>query len=120
MLGSVVSSTRANAWVSISLCAGIFVAPSAHEAAAGTLIQITNSSLIDVVLSDLVVYGEMGKSKTFLAPSDTSDDVMVKRGDSKIFDAGFEITKYVVSRTSGSSEFETSIFDVQQLKPKKL
>jgi hypothetical protein len=67
-----------------------------------------------------VVYGAGGLMKTILKPGDASDDINIPIGSSRLFDAGFEVTKYVISKTVAGSESETLLFDVKQLRPQPI
>jgi hypothetical protein len=58
---------------------------------------------------------------TILKPGDPTDDIPLDPGKSFIRDAGFEITSYIVSRTTAlQGEVETLLADVKQLKPRKV
>jgi hypothetical protein len=103
--------------------ASILVITGTTSAVAGNIIQVTNNDNTTHILSDLIVYDANGNKKTLLKPGDTSDDVSMNRGTSRVFDAGFEVDKYVISESTGgvlAGEAETEVFKVKQLKAKKI
>lgn len=80
----------------------------------------TNTGQKEVTLSDLVVYlGAFGK-QVVLKPSDASDDIRVGPGVQKLFALDFNPASYVISVMDGVSELETSVFNVDVVKPKKI
>lgn len=91
-------------------------------ASAGTIIQVTNTQPANKVsiLSDLIAYDKDGNKKTILKPGDKTDDVNIIGGGSRLFDAGFEVKKYIISQTREGNEFETLVFNVKQILPKAM
>jgi hypothetical protein len=105
-------------WLRLMLCLGIV-----NLLIGGTIVKVTNSPGSDGRLSDLVVYGAGGVSKTILKPGDASDDMIIPAGQSRLFEAGFEVTSYVISEASfatPANEWESILFTVKQLGPKKI
>lgn len=98
------------AWLRLCLTVtsiGIF--QSAH---AGQVLDVTNPLKIDHTLSDLIAYGAQGEKSVILKPGDPSDDINFTPGMHRLFDAGFEVKRYLVSTTIGNSEFESVVFGV--------
>lgn len=88
-------------------------------ASSGTIVKVTNTGGSTGRLSDLVVYGAGGQMKTILAPGNPADDVTLSGFDTRLFDAGFEVTSYVVSEASfvnPASERESILINVKQLR----
>jgi hypothetical protein len=105
----------------VGIAAAASVLTSTSTAPAGTVLQVTNKDLKDtVVLSDLIAMGADGARKVILEPNNPKDDITMDPGQIKIFDAGFEVTSYIISRQDGKNEFETTVFNVQQVKATKI
>ena len=94
---------------------------STSAASAGFVLEVVNKSKDDEVLSDLIAMGANGARKVILEPNNPKDDITIQgnRG-TRLFDAGFEVTSYIISRLSGKNEVETSLFNVTQVHGKDL
>lgn len=90
-------------------------------AEAGPILRVKNTSSLVATLSDLIAYGEADQKKTILKLNEASDDIVMSADEMRLFDAGFEVKEYFISKTAtGIGEFETGVFEVKQTKPTKL
>jgi hypothetical protein len=96
----------------LRLCLALFAMQFACSVQAGQVLNVTNPTELEKVLSDLIAYGAQGEKSVILKPGDASDDITFAPHMTRLFDAGFEVKRYLVSSTVGNSEFESVIFDV--------
>jgi hypothetical protein len=90
------------------------------SAMAGPFIEVKNNSVFPRVLSDLVVLDKNNNNRVILQPSNAADDVTMASGETRIFNAGFEINRYTISLTENMQERRTAVFSVTQLVPEKV
>lgn len=105
---------------------GILLMMQGLSAWAGPIITISNPTNVDQILADLTVKGKNpGETKVIKIEGDNNkpdtDNVRIPPNEARVFDAGFEITSYIISEPkSPTADKETKVFNVTQLEGKRV
>ena len=86
------------------LCVCLCILAALPALTKGDTIIVINQGGMTSTLSDLIVFGENGQKEVILKPNDSSDDVNILAGLTRMYDVDFKIKSYIISSAHKSTE----------------